>query len=100
MYGNYSLVGGLLFAALSPIRQANLNGMTPSKQRATVLSFDSMMGNVGGIFVQPALGRVADVYSYGTSFIVGVGVQLISVPFILASRRRGHPATLHNRFSG
>ena len=47
--------------------------MTPSKQRATVLSFDSMMGNVGGIFVQPALGRVADVYSYGTSFIVGSG---------------------------
>jgi MFS family permease len=35
----------LIFAAEMPIRQAYLNDMIPSKQRATVLSFDSLMGS-------------------------------------------------------
>ena len=36
------VVWGLLFAASMPIRQAYLNGLIPSRQRATILSFDSM----------------------------------------------------------
>ncbi|MEO5690753.1 MAG: MFS transporter [Candidatus Saccharimonadales bacterium] len=77
---------GLLFAAVMPIRQAYLNGLIPSKQRATVLSFDSLMGNSGGIVIQPVLGRVADVNSYGQSFIVGAAIQIIALPFLLKSR--------------
>ena len=38
-------VWALVFAAEMPIRQAYLNDMIPSKQRATVLSFDSLMGS-------------------------------------------------------
>src|SRR5262245_48651022 len=36
-------VWGLLFAATMPIRQTYINGMIPSRQRASILSFDSMM---------------------------------------------------------
>jgi MFS family permease len=36
-----------------PVRQAYLNDMIPSKQRATVLSFDSLIGSSGGVVVQP-----------------------------------------------
>ena len=39
---------GLLFATVSPVRQAYLNELIPSEQRATVLSFDSLMGSGGG----------------------------------------------------
>src|SRR5687767_7903980 len=78
---------GLVFAAVMPIRQAYLNGMIPSEQRATVLSFDSLMGNTGGVFIQPALGRAADVWSYGTSYVIGAGFQALAVPFLLLSRR-------------
>jgi len=77
---------GLLFAASMPIRQAYLNAHIPSQQRATVLSFDSLMGNTGGIVVQPALGRVADVSSYGQSFVVGALVQVVSLPLLMRSR--------------
>ena len=77
---------GLLFAAIMPIRQAYLNGLIPSKQRATVLSFDSLMGNSGGIVTQPVLGKVADVHSYGTSFVVGGFIQLLAVPALLKAR--------------
>ena len=80
-------VWGLIFAAGMPIRQAYLNDMIPSKQRATVLSFDSLMGSGGGVAIQPALGRVADVYSYSTSFVVGAVIQLAAVPFLIGSRR-------------
>jgi MFS family permease len=86
------VIWGLLSAAQMPIRQTYLNGMIPSRQRATVLSFDSLMGSSGGVVIQPVLGRVADVYSYGTSFVVSAVIQLISVPFLVASRREGSPA--------
>ncbi|MDT7782838.1 MAG: hypothetical protein QOF58_1257, partial [Pseudonocardiales bacterium] len=85
-------LSGLLFAAMLPIRQAYLNDMIPSKQRATVLSFDSLMGNTGGVVIQPALGKAADVWSYGTSFVVASVFQLIAVPFLMLSRRERVPA--------
>jgi MFS family permease len=78
----------LIEAAEMPIRQAYLNEMIPSKQRATVLSFDSLMGNTGGVVIQPALGRVADVSSYATSFVVAGAIQLLALPFLFASRRQ------------
>jgi hypothetical protein len=71
-----------------PIRQAYLNGLIPSEQRATVLSFDSLMGNTGGVVIQPTLGKAADVWSYGTSYVIGAGFQALALPFLLLSRRQ------------
>ncbi len=70
-----------------PAIQAYLNKQIPSSERATVLSFASMVGSVGGTAAQPALGRVADVYSYGTSFLVSGIVQIISLPFYVSAKR-------------
>ena len=76
-----------MFAALSPIRQAYLNGIIPSQQRATVLSFDSLMGSTGGIVVQPILGKAADVFSYSTSYAISSIFQFAALPFIFLARR-------------
>jgi MFS family permease len=78
---------GLIFAALAPIRQAFINGAIPSEQRATVLSFDSLMGSAGGIFIQPTLGKVADMYGYSASFFVSGIFQVIAAPFILLAKK-------------
>jgi MFS family permease len=86
----------LVYAAMTPIRQAYLNGLIPSQQRATVLSFDSLMGNTGGVVIQPALGKAADVWSYGTSYVIGAGFQAVAVPFLLLSRRERAPADTMN----
>ena len=86
------VVWGLIFAAELPIRQAYLNGMIPSQQRATVLSFDSLMGSTGGVVVQPVLGKSADVYSYANSYLIGAAIQVIAVPFLLLSRRENAPS--------
>jgi MFS family permease len=85
---------GLVFAANMPIRQAYLNDMIPSQQRATVLSFDSLMGSSGGVVIQPLLGRAADVYSYAASLAIGGAIQLVAVPFLVLSRREGAAADL------
>ncbi|MDH6236770.1 MFS transporter [Cryobacterium sp. CG_9.6] len=83
---------GFVFAAAGPVRQAYLNDMIPSKQRATVLSFDSLCGSLGGVFIQPGLGRAADLGGYGASLVLGGIVQLIGIPFLVASRRQRDPA--------
>ena len=85
---------GLADAAAEPVRRAYLNDLIPSRQRATVLSFDSLMGSAGGVVVQPALGRVADVSGYGLSYVFGAVIHLAAVPFLVASRRERHPADL------
>jgi MFS family permease len=82
----------LMFAASMPIRQAYLNGLIPSQQRATILSFDSMLGSTGGVVVQPVLGRSADVWGYAGSYILGGLVSALALPFILLSRRQNAPA--------
>ncbi len=87
---------GLVFAAVMPIRQSYLNGLIPSQQRATVLSFDSLMGNAGGVVIQPALGKAADVWSYGTSYVIGAGFQALALPFVFLSRRQNAPADTVN----
>lgn len=87
-------------AAGVPVRQAYLNDMIASKQRATVLSFDSLIGSSGGVVVQPLLGRAADAYGYAASLAIGGVIQLIAVPFLIASRRQGSPADSANAPSG
>ncbi len=77
----------LIFAIEGPLRQAYLNGIIPSEQRATVLSFDNLMGSAGGVVFQPILGRVADVNGYGASYVVSGAIQAVALPFIFLARR-------------
>ena len=86
------VVWGLLFAASMPIRQTYLNGLIPSRQRATILSFDSMMGSTGGVWAQPVLGRAADVWGYAPSYLLGAGISALALPFLALSRRQNAPA--------
>jgi MFS family permease len=86
------VVWGLLFAAVMPIRQAYLNGLIPSQQRATILSFDSLMSSSGGVVAQPILGRAADVWGYPASYVLSGAISAISLPFIARSRRQNSPA--------
>jgi MFS family permease len=85
-------VWGLLFAASRPVRQAYLNGLIPSRQRATILSFDSLMASTGGVWTQPVLGRAADVWGYAPSYALGGAISALAVPALALSRRQDAPA--------
>jgi MFS family permease len=85
-------VWGIASSVDDPVHRAYLNDMIPSKQRATVLSFDSLLGSAGGAVFQPILGRSADIWGYsGSLFLSGV-VQVMAVPFLVLSRRQRDPA--------
>ncbi len=86
------VIWGLLWAAMMPIRQAYMNGMIPSRQRATILSFDSMLNSTGGVWAQPVLGRAADAWGYGPSYVLSAGIAALALPFIWLSRRQDNPA--------
>ena len=85
-------ISSILASIERPLRQAFINGVIPSPQRATVLSFDSLMGSAGGVVIQPVLGRAADVYGYGASYVIAAGIQALAVPFILLARREQAPS--------
>jgi len=86
------VVWGLLFAATMPIRQTYLNGLIPSRQRATIISFDALMASSGGVWAQPVLGRAADVWGYAPSYLIGAGIEAVGLPFLALSRRQNAAA--------
>ncbi|MDO8338599.1 MAG: MFS transporter [Microcella sp.] len=83
---------GIASSIGQPAQRAYLNDMIPSAQRATVLSFHSLLGSAGGVAIQPALGRAADVGGYGYSLLWGGIVSTIAIPFLAASRAQRDPA--------
>ena len=86
------VLASLADAAAEPVRRAYLNGMIPSQQRATILSFDSLINSAGGIVAQPTLGRVADVYSYRTSYLWAAIGSALALPFLIRARAANAPA--------
>jgi len=81
------MLWGLLFAAVTPVRQAYLNALIPSEQRATVLSFDSLFGSTGGVVIQPILGKAADIWGYPVSYVFSGACQALAIPFTWLARR-------------
>jgi MFS family permease len=86
------VVWALLFASALPIRQAYMNGLIPSRRRATILSFDSLMSSAGGVWRQPALGRAADVWGYAPSYLIGAAISALALPPLYLSRRQNTAA--------
>jgi MFS family permease len=85
-------LSSLAASASQPIRQAYLNGMIPSQQRATILSFDSLITSAGGIVAQPLLGKSADVWGYQASYLLSAAGTAIALPFIATARKLKAPA--------
>jgi MFS family permease len=89
----------MAFAIEAPMRQAFINGVIPSEQRATVLSFDALVGSAGGVVAQPALGRAADVLGYAASYVVAAGIQALALPFVILARRENAPSDPISRYA-
>ena len=76
----------------SPVRQAYLHQVVSSEQRATVVSFDSMVSSVGAIGNQVGLGALGEARSVGTAFVAGGAVTALAIPLFARVRRLGGPA--------
>jgi hypothetical protein len=56
---------------VKPIRQAYLHQSIPSAQRATLVSFDSLVGSLGSIGGSTGLGYLAQARSVPSGFLIG-----------------------------
>lgn len=76
------------FGLFTPLKQSYMHQLIPKEQRATIISFDSLIGNGGGIIGQPTLGYLSKVYSIGLSYITGSFILFMAIPFIIKIRKR------------
>ena len=91
--GLFLIVAGTLGVA-GPVKQAYLHQLIPTEQRATVVSFDAMMGNAGGVMGQSGLGYLSRVRSIPDAFVLGGLSTLLALPVLMLLRRRRDEADL------
>jgi MFS family permease len=84
-----------------PVRSAYLHQVVPTEQRATVVSFDSMLSNAGSIGGQVGLGALGEARSVASAFVVGGLATAAALPLLGRLRRLGGVAdTIVGRHAG
>ena len=71
-----------------PVSQAYIHEMIPSTERATIVSFGSMIASIGSILGQTGLGRIAQNRSISAGYVVGGLFTILAIPILFALRRR------------
>ncbi|MFB3132116.1 MAG: hypothetical protein ACE10K_06315, partial [Rhodothermales bacterium] len=74
---------------MRPVRQAYLHQVIPSEQRATVISFDSLVSSATSMGGQAGLGYFSQVRSIAQGYIVGGAATVLVLPVLVALRRLG-----------
>jgi hypothetical protein len=77
-----------------PVKQAYLHKLVPSEHRATVISFDSLIGSGGSVLGQTGLGRIAQTHSFGAGYIVGGLATALAWPAVVLLRWRNDEADI------
>lgn len=70
----------------APVQQAYLHEIVPSSERATVVSFGSLVGSGGGIGGQLGLGYLSRVQSVGAGYVTGGLAMILALPPLLLLR--------------
>jgi MFS family permease len=83
-------IGAMGVAA--PVQQAYVHEVVPSAERATVVSFISMVGSGGGIAGPIGLGYLSEARSVASAYVVGGLTTLLALPPIVRLRRLHEPA--------
>jgi hypothetical protein len=90
-------LAGVALGVRTPVRQAFVHRVVSSDQRATVVSFDSMVSGAGSVAGQVGLGVLAERQGFSVGYVVGGAVTLIALPLLAVVRREGDDA---DRFVG
>ncbi len=78
----------LATGVLSPVRQAFLHRVAPSQQRATVVSFDSMITGGASVGGQIGLGYVSESRGFSAGYVACGAITLTALPLLGLVRRR------------
>jgi MFS family permease len=86
------LIGAVASGVLSPVRQTYLHHSIPSSERATLVSFDSLMGSLGSVGGQTGLGYLSQERSIPVGFVLGGITTFLALPMFAKLRGLNEPA--------
>lgn len=70
----------------TPVRQAYLHRLVLPSQRATAISFDSLVGSAGSTAGQVGLGGLGEAQGVRSAFVAGGAVMALALPVLLRLR--------------
>jgi len=89
-------LAGVATGVQMPVAQAFIHQVVPSAQRATVISFGSMISGGGAVIGQTGLGALSGRRGYSAGYIVGGSVTLLALPLFWAVRRERDTADFYS----
>lgn len=86
------LLGAVAGGVLQPVRQTYLHSSIPTSERATLVSFDALVGSVGSVGGQTGLGYLSQERSVPAGFVIGGLVTVLVLPIFGRLRALNEPA--------
>lgn len=86
------LFGAVAGGILQPVRQTYLHNSIPTSERATLVSFDSLVGSLGSVGGQTGLGYLSQERSIPAGFVVGGLATILTLPIFGRLRSLNEPA--------
>ena len=86
------LLGAVAMGVLQPVRQTYLHESIPTTERATLVSFDALVGSLGSVGGQTGLGYLSQERSIPAGFVVGGLATILAVPIFGRLRALNEPA--------
>jgi MFS family permease len=86
------LLGAVAAGVEEPVRQTYLHHSIPTSERATLVSFDALVGSLGSIGGTTGLGYLSQVRSIPAGFVVGGLATFLAVPIFARLRARNERA--------
>ena len=86
------LLGAIAGGVLQPVRQTYLHQSIPTSERATLVSFDALMGSLGSVGGQTGLGYLSQERSIPIGFVVGGLATIFAIPIFGRLRALNEPA--------
>lgn len=88
------LLGAVVGGVLQPVRQTFLHQSIPTTERATLVSFDALLGSLGSVGGQTGLGYLSQERTVPAGFVVGGLVTILTLPIFAKLRALNEPADL------
>jgi MFS family permease len=85
-------LGAIAGGVLQPVRQTYLHNSIPTTERATLVSFDSLMGSLGSVGGQTSLGYISQERSIPAGFVIGGLATILTLPIFGRLRALNEPA--------
>jgi len=86
------LLGAVAGGVLQPVRQTYLHHSIPTSERATLVSFDALMGSLGSVGGQTGLGYLSQERSIPAGFVIGGLATILALPIFGRLRALKEPA--------